>query len=149
MDTQTPAPVTKRSGKPLKRLLAFLGVTLLCLLIVLLGVIWVLEKGPSPTVTETFCRSVRETSALKWVPRLFLSEEEIERYKSVSTEEEETAAVNTSLIHMAELPPAEENNPEVAKKLPANRLNLMLSSVSTARTLRTGSWAREWTDLTS
>ena len=111
MDTQTPAPVTKRSGKPLKRLLAFLGVTLLCLLIVLLGVIWVLEKGPSPTVTETFCRSVRETSALKWVPRLFLSEEEIDRYKSVSTEEEETAAVNTSLIHMAEIPPAEENNP--------------------------------------
>ena len=111
MDTQTPAPVTKRSGKPLKRLLAFLGVTLLCVLIVLLGVIWVLEKGPSPTVTETFCRSVRETSALKWVPRLFLSEEEIDRYKSVSTEEEETAAVNTSLIHMAEIPPAEENNP--------------------------------------
>ena len=111
MDTQTPAPAEKRPRKLLPRFFAFLGVTLLCVLIVLLGVIWVLEKGPSPTVTETFCRSVRETSALKWMPRLFLSEEEIDQYKSVSTEEEETAAVNTSLIHMAQIQPVEEDNP--------------------------------------
>ena len=60
MDTQTPAPVTKRSGKPLKRLLAFLGVTLLCLVVTLLGFFGVAIKGPSPTLAGAFCNSLRE-----------------------------------------------------------------------------------------
>ena len=42
----------KNAARPLGRLGAFLLVTLALLLITLLGVIWVLEKGPSPTVTE-------------------------------------------------------------------------------------------------
>ena len=48
----------KRMPKPLARTLSFLGVTLLCALVTLLGVIWVLEKGPSPTATGIFTRSV-------------------------------------------------------------------------------------------
>ena len=94
----------KKKGMPklLARALAFLGVTLGCVLLVLLGVIWVLEKGPSPTATEMFTRSVRETSAIRWVSRIFLSEEELEQYKSVSSPAEEGQTVNTSLIHMAE-----------------------------------------------
>ena len=55
----------KSAARPLGRLGAFLLVTLALLLITLLGVIWVLEKGPSPTVTEKFCRSMRETSAIQ------------------------------------------------------------------------------------
>ncbi len=100
METET---VKKKSmPKWLARALSFLGVTLGCILLVLLGVIWVLEKGPSPTVTETFTRSVRETSAIRWVSRIFLSEEELEAYKSVSSPTDEVKTVNTSLIHMAE-----------------------------------------------
>ena len=90
------------AGKLLGRILSFLGVTLCCLVLILLGVIWVLEKGPSPTATGMFTRSVRETSAIRWVSRIFLSEEELEKYKSVSSPQEEGTAVNTSLIHMAE-----------------------------------------------
>ena len=52
-------------GKFIGRLLAFLLVTLASLTLVLLGVVWVLEKGPSPTATEIFTRSVRETSAIR------------------------------------------------------------------------------------
>lgn len=52
----------------LGRTLFFLFLTVILLLAVLLGVIWVLEKGPSPTVTEIFCRSMRETSAIRWIP---------------------------------------------------------------------------------
>ena len=89
-------------GKFIGRLLAFLLVTLASLTLVLLGVVWVLEKGPSPTATEIFTRSVRETSAIRWVSRIFLSEEELEQYKSVSSPAEETKTVNTSLIHLAE-----------------------------------------------
>ena len=91
-----------RKKHPIGRFFAFLGVTLLCLVLTLLGLIWVLERGPSPTVTGMFTRSVRETSAIRWISTLFLSPEELEQYKSVSTEDITTEAVNTSLIHIAE-----------------------------------------------
>lgn len=94
---------TKKKGaaRPLGRLGIFTLVTLALLLVTLLGVIWVLEKGPSPTVTEKFCRSMRETSAIRWIPNIFLSEEEVAAFKSESTESDETETVNTSLIHIA------------------------------------------------
>ena len=59
------------------RVLAFLGVTLLCAALTLVGVVWVALKGPSPTMTGAVCNSLRETSALRWIPGLFLSEEEL------------------------------------------------------------------------
>ena len=83
------------------RAAAFLGVTLLCLVAVILGAVWVFEKGPSPTLTGVFCNSVRETSALRWMSRIFLTDDELEQYILKSTEELETEQVNTSLIHMA------------------------------------------------
>ena len=102
---------TPKKRHPIGRFFAFLGVTLLCLVLTLLGLIWVLERGPSPTVTSMFTRSVRETSAIRWISNIFLSDEELENYKSVSTENTVTEAVNTSLIHIAEgtasLPPSE------------------------------------------
>ena len=102
---------TPKKRHPIGRFFAFLGVTLLCLVLTLLGLIWVLERGPSPTVTGMFTRSVRETSAIRWISNIFLSDEELENYKSVSTENTVTEAVNTSLIHIAEgtasLPPSE------------------------------------------
>jgi len=82
---------------------AFVGVTLLMLLLTLVGVVWVMEKGPSPYATELFCRSVRETSALRWVPGVFLSEEEQAQYRTERTEDIATETVNTSLIHVAEV----------------------------------------------
>ena len=102
---------TPKKRHPIGRFFAFLGVTLLCLVLTLLGLIWVLERGPSPTVTGMFTRSVRETSAIRWISNIFLSDEELENYKSVSTENTVTEAVNTSLSHIAEgttsLPPSE------------------------------------------
>ena len=102
---------TPKKRHPIGRFFAFLGVTLLCLVLTLLGLIWVLERGPSPTVTGMFTRSVRETSAIRWISNIFLSDEELDNYKSVSTENTVTEAVNTSLIHIAEgtasLPPSE------------------------------------------
>lgn len=101
----------KNTARPLGRLGAFLLVTLALLLITLLGVIWVLEKGPSPTITEKFCRSMRETSAIRWIPNIFLSQEEVDAFKSESTENDETETVNTSLIRIA---PAAERGTETA-----------------------------------
>ena len=78
------------------RALSLLAVTLLSLALILLGIIWVLEKGPSPTLTAAFCSSVRETSALRWMSRIFLSDEELGAYIQESTSELDTEPVNTS-----------------------------------------------------
>ena len=83
------------------RAVFFLFWTLLLTVCVLLGVIWVMEKGPSPTLTATFCRSMRETSAIRWIPNIFLTDAEIDALKSENTENLDTEAVNTSLIHIA------------------------------------------------
>ena len=100
--TNAASPEKKNTKHTFGRFLAFLGVTLLCLAVILLGVIWVLERGPSPTVTGMFTRSVRETSAIRWISNIILTDNELKQYKSVSTENQATESVNTSLIHIAE-----------------------------------------------
>ncbi len=44
---------------------------------------------------------MRETSAIRWIPNIFLSQEEVDAFKSESTENDETETVNTSLIRIA------------------------------------------------
>ncbi len=72
---------TKRAtafGRFIGRFFAFIGTTVLALLIVAVGFCWVLCKGPSPTARNIFVNTVLETSALKFIPHMFLSDEEIE-----------------------------------------------------------------------
>ena len=115
----------RKWNSPLRRLGRFFTVvlvTLLLVVILLLGLIYVLERGPSPTVTELFCRSMKETSALKWVPNLFLSEKELS-FLEVSAEDialgDAQESVNLNLIHIAS--PAEgkeEGGAEPAEETP-------------------------------
>ena len=75
----------KKTLTPLRalgRALFLLFWTLLLVAVLLLGLIWVLERGPSPTVTDLFCRSVRESSALKWVANIYLTGEEVAALQS-------------------------------------------------------------------
>ena len=92
------------------RAVLFIACTLVMLVIVLLGVIFVLEKGPSPKATETFCRSVRETSAIQWIANIYLSEEEV---AGLTAEEIPVVkrTADTSLVHIAEL--REEQSEEI------------------------------------
>ena len=77
--------------------------TILLILVLLLGLIYVMEKGPSPTVTELFCRSVRETSAIKWVANIFLTDEEVAAFEVQNAELADMQdAVNVSLIQVAQ-----------------------------------------------
>ena len=91
----------KSIAQKILRIIEFLLVTVICLVLVLLAVIWVLEKGPSKTVTTSFCKSVRETSALRWVPNIFLTDEEIESFKSTDTSNDETNQIDTGLISVS------------------------------------------------
>ncbi len=101
----------------LRRGLALLLLTAFLTAVVLLGVIWVMEKGPSPTLTALFCRSMRETSAIRWIPDLFLSDAEIDALKTASTEEVETAPINTSLIHLSKGDPAAETKDDAEPEI--------------------------------
>lgn len=49
------------------------------LLILVLGVCFILLKGPSDKAKELFTLSCNETSAMKWVPGIFLSDEEVNK----------------------------------------------------------------------
>ena len=104
---------TRRKKNVFGRFMAFLGLTLLCVILTLVGIVWVSLKGPSPTLTGAVCNSLRETSALRWIPELFLSEEELDTYLLKSTEDMETEQVNTSLIHIAEAGQREEAGKEI------------------------------------
>ncbi len=90
-DTAQPssAPEQKRrSGKKAKpltplrvigRIASVLGVTLVGLLTLTYGVCYIVCKGPSPAARDLFVNTMLETSALKFVPNLFFSEEEVQR----------------------------------------------------------------------
>lgn len=73
-----------RPGKarPVGRVFAVLGVSLAGLLVFLVGASAVLCRGPSPGARDLFVNTCMETSALKFVPRLFLSDGQIESIRA-------------------------------------------------------------------
>ena len=82
---------------------AHLGIFLLITIVLLVGAVYaaayVLLKGPSPTMQETLTLSLRETSAIYWIPNLFMSSEKIQSFYESDTEGESAAQVtNVSLI---------------------------------------------------
>ncbi len=84
--------VLKIAGKALLVLLE----TVVLLVAVLYGVLFILAKGPSPTARDIFVLSVRETSAMGFLADLFFTPEEIAAIEG--SEEEEFLDTDTSLI---------------------------------------------------
>ncbi len=70
--------VGRKIARVIGRFFATVGITILALLIFVIGLCWVLFKGPSPTARDMFVNTLKETSALKFVPHLFLSDETID-----------------------------------------------------------------------
>ena len=62
----------------IKRILAFFGAGLGVFLLLVVGAILIVCKGPSENAEKIFVMSCNETSALKNVPRWFLSDEEVD-----------------------------------------------------------------------
>ena len=92
----------KRASRAVGRgVLRFLLLTLETVLLVALAVyaaMFVLAKGPSPTARDRLVMSLHETSALKWMPNLVLSEEEIAEIESTRATNIEYQETDTSLI---------------------------------------------------
>ena len=87
----------------LGKLLLILLETVLLLVVVLYGAMYVIAKGPSPTARDIFVMSVRETSAVGFLADLFFTEEEIAQIESQG-EVEEYVETDTSLISIATKP---------------------------------------------
>ena len=83
----------------LRRILCVLLVTLLLVCGFLYGVMYVVCKGPSETARDLFVRSVRETSAIGFLARLYFSEEEIAEIES--SQKDAVEATDASLIAIA------------------------------------------------
>lgn len=92
-------------GKLFARLLAILGVILLAAVIMLVGVSYIFCKGPSPLASDLFVVTMMETSALKFIPAMFFSQEEIDAIIARNSTVETLEVTDDSLI---EIPTAEE-----------------------------------------
>lgn len=110
----------KRSGW--RKLLGVLGgilaivlETVILAVIVVYGGVYVLVKGPSPTAANLVVMSLRETSAMGWVPSLYLSDEEIALMESSGTAVEEYTETDTSLIVFAQPEETDENEQQGPK----------------------------------
>ena len=93
------------------RILAVLLATLLLLIAFLYGVIYLLCKGPSPTAKELFVMSTHETSAIGFLPRLALSQEEIDEILTRPTEQE-LPHTDVSLISLPQAEPEDKSQPD-------------------------------------
>ena len=97
--------------KILLRSLAVIGVTLLLVLILLVGVCFLAMHGPSPAFRSQFAMFAYETSALKWLPKLFLGNDEFQKIIAENTmpEAAEGTASNTELIVIPDETVLDEN----------------------------------------
>ena len=67
------------------RLLAFLAVTILLVLGLIVCAVTLVMRGPSVHARDLMTMSLRETSALYWIPDLYLSESQIAEIISSNT----------------------------------------------------------------
>lgn len=91
MDTIAEKKRKKRSGllvRILLKITCILLETVLLVTVALYGVMYTLAKGPSPTATKLFVRSVRETSAVGFLANLFFTDEEIALMEKVEQMDE-------------------------------------------------------------
>lgn len=73
------------------RIFALLGVVLLAIVILVVGAVTIICRGPSTSAAEVFVNTVMETSAAKFVARIYYSEDEVNsilrKYSVIETDE--------------------------------------------------------------
>lgn len=83
---------------PFVKILIVLFSTILLTVLFAFGVVFVMEKGPSRKATELFVLSCNETSAMKWVPGIFLPKKEV---KAILNPEAEAPSLEGSVIKIS------------------------------------------------
>lgn len=88
----------KNKGRTFKRILITFVVIILTFVVGIFGAVLIVMKGPSRKAAELFTMSLRETSALYWIPNLFFSKGEIKKIVNNNTVTQITEETNTDLI---------------------------------------------------
>ena len=91
----------KTAGTWIGRILLVLLVTLLLLLVAVVGVVYVVLRGPSVTAQELLTRSMKETSAIGFIPDLFLSGDRVAEIMSYREEDAGDVSTDASLVTVA------------------------------------------------
>ncbi len=84
-----------------KRTLLVIGVFLITAILGLLAALLIIIKGPSKRAGELMTLSLRETSALKWVPDIYLSKAQIDEIIRNNSVKETDGSTDTSLIDIS------------------------------------------------
>lgn len=90
----------KKILKYFTRTLTVIGITLLALLVTVYSTGLLLSYGPSLKARNLFVQSLKETSAAKWVPHLFLSSDTIDEIMGKTEDAEQPELINPGLIFM-------------------------------------------------
>lgn len=80
------------------RILFVIGIFLLTFIAGVFGALAIVMKGPSTHAAELMTLSLRETSALYWIPNLFFSKEKIQEIVDNNTVKEISEDVDTNLV---------------------------------------------------
>ena len=100
------------------RVLVFLLVTIVMLAVFLYGAVKLILLGPSSAMSTQYVSTFHETSALKWLPGLFMSDEEVEAIlaKNMMPEAEVGTVSDKDLIVIDETP-KEDVEPIVVEEI--------------------------------
>lgn len=85
-----------------KKVLIYFFTTILLIALLLLGVILILEFGPSKTARNLFVNSAMESSAGKFMATLFISKEEIAKIQKSNSVEKTTEVTDSDLIEVSD-----------------------------------------------
>lgn len=88
----------KNGGRIVGRIFIVLGFVILFLLFFILGTITVVFRGPSETAKGLLATTLMETSAMKFVPRMYFSEEEVELLLKKNSAVAVNEITDTSLV---------------------------------------------------
>ena len=89
----------KRAHTVIRRTLLIFFTTLLLLLLAVVGTVFVILRGPSRDAQELLTRSLKETSAIGFIPDLFLPKARVEEILAYKEEPvTESAATDASLV---------------------------------------------------
>ncbi len=84
--------------KHVLRVLFIIGIFLGTFVLAVLGALTIVMKGPSTKAAEIMTMSLRETSALYWIPNLYFSKDRIQEIVDNNTVKEISEATDTSLV---------------------------------------------------
>lgn len=108
---------SKKKRRRAKKVRSYVLRSLLCLftavilvLVGILGVLYVMFKGPSQTAGDLLVNTLLETSALKFVPRIYYSEAEVEEIVARNAVIEPEEKTDTSLVTIKAQEPSDASD---------------------------------------